>query len=117
MSCAGRRRLFRDVRFQSPSRFFDEIPSSVLHAERSRPASAWTPARGGSSDDLDYSYSQDPEGHEAGVRPGSRVRHSVFGVGTVMAVIGAGLNQKLKIRFERVGVKTVMVRYADLELA
>ncbi len=117
MSCAGRRRLFRDVRFQSPSRFFDEIPSSVLHAERSRPASAWKPSRGGSTDDLDYSYSQDPEGHDAGVRPGSRVRHSVFGVGTVMAVIGVGLNQKLKIRFERVGVKTVMVRYADLELA
>ena len=45
-----------------------------------------------------------------------RVRHSVFGVGEVMAVIGEGLNQKLKIKFERAGIKTVMVRYANLEL-
>jgi len=26
------------------------------------------------------------------------------------------LNQKLRIKFERAGVKTVMVRYANLEL-
>ena len=28
-----------------------------------------------------------------------------------------GINQKLKIRFSRVGVKTVMVRFANLEFA
>ena len=39
-----------------------------------------------------------------------------FGVGTVVAVIGTGLQQKLRIQFERAGVKTVMVRYANLEL-
>jgi hypothetical protein len=31
-------------------------------------------------------------------------------------VVGAGGDQKLRIRFDRVGVKTVMVRYANLEL-
>ena len=45
-----------------------------------------------------------------------QVRHPVFGVGEVMAVMGTGLGQKLKIRFARAGVKTVMVRYANLEL-
>ncbi len=48
---------------------------------------------------------------------GIRVRHSVFGLGTVLAVTGADLNQKLKIRFDRAGVKTVLVRYANLEPA
>ncbi len=36
---------------------------------------------------------------------------------SVLAVSGEGLGQKLHIRFERAGVKTVMVRYANLELA
>ena len=45
------------------------------------------------------------------------MRHRVFGVGTVRAVVGDGLNQTLRVRFDRVGVKTVMVRYANLELA
>ncbi|MEE8581322.1 MAG: UvrD-helicase domain-containing protein [Myxococcota bacterium] len=117
MTCAGRRRLFRDVRFQSPSRFFDEIPAAFVRVEGGRPGigEARLP-RGEFDSSLDYSYSQDPVEPEAGVRPGDRVRHSVFGVGTVLAVQGTGLSQKLRIRFERVGVKTVMVRYADLEL-
>jgi hypothetical protein len=29
---------------------------------------------------------------------------------------GKGPGQKLRIRFERAGVKTIMVRFADLEL-
>jgi DNA helicase-2/ATP-dependent DNA helicase PcrA len=62
---------------------------------------------------LDYSYGQVevPE-----IAPGLRVRHPVFGPGSVLAVSGDGLGQKLRIRFERAGVKTVMVRYANLEL-
>ena len=37
--------------------------------------------------------------------------------GEVLAVLGSDLNQKLRIKFERAGVKTVMVKYANLELA
>ena len=37
--------------------------------------------------------------------------------GEVLAVLGSDLKQKLRIKFERAGVKTVMVRYANLELA
>ena len=69
---------------------------------------------GSQEPDFDYSYSQDDDGE---VREGMRVRHPVFGVGVVMHVQGSGLNQKLKIKFERAGVKTVMVRYANLEPA
>ena len=50
------------------------------------------------------------------VAPGLRVRHPIFGPGTILEVSGAGANQKLRIRFERAGVKTVVTRYANLEL-
>ena len=47
---------------------------------------------------------------------GLRVRHPVFGLGTVAQVIGSGPGQKLRIRFDRAGLKTVMVRFANLDL-
>ena len=61
---------------------------------------------------LDTSYSQ----AEPVVAAGLRVRHPVFGAGVILAVAGSGPGQKLRIRFDRVGVKTVLVRYANLEL-
>ena len=48
--------------------------------------------------------------------PGLRVRHPHFGTGVVLSVAGDGPSQKLKIRFERAGVKTILVKYANLEL-
>ncbi|MFP8880121.1 MAG: hypothetical protein VCE43_12105, partial [Myxococcota bacterium] len=51
-----------------------------------------------------------------GVRVGLRVRHPVFGLGTIASVIGTGADQKLKIQFDRAGLKTLMVKFANLEL-
>jgi DNA helicase-2/ATP-dependent DNA helicase PcrA len=44
------------------------------------------------------------------------VRHPVFGAGTILEVSGKGTGQKLRIRFDRAGVKAILVRYANLEL-
>jgi DNA helicase-2/ATP-dependent DNA helicase PcrA len=44
------------------------------------------------------------------------VRHPIFGPGTVLGVSGSGPGQKLRVRFERVGVKTLVLRFANLEL-
>jgi DNA helicase-2/ATP-dependent DNA helicase PcrA len=114
VSCADERRRFRDRSICSPSRFLEEIPESLLKGNRARRRGG-PGARDRVDRALDYSYSQEAPGDESGAAPGMRVRHPVFGDGTVMAVIGEGLGQKLKIRFERVGVKTVMLRYANLE--
>jgi hypothetical protein len=67
---------------------------------------------------LDYSYAQEEFGGEAGPAPGpgTRVRHPIFGPGTVVKVVGQGAGQKLRIRFERAGEKTIMLRFANLEL-
>ncbi|HEY8155993.1 MAG TPA: UvrD-helicase domain-containing protein [Myxococcota bacterium] len=90
-----------------PSRFLREIPTEVL-------AAAPREARAPSGPSLDYSYAQDDG---AGVvAAGLRVRHPIFGPGTILEVSGSGPGQKLRIRFERAGVKTVVARYANLEL-
>ncbi len=93
-----------------PSRFLREIPEDALAA------SARSQRETDSS--LDYSYAQDAPGDvdDGDLAPGLRVRHPIFGPGTVVEVVGHGGGQKLRIKFERAGVKTIVVRYANLEL-
>jgi DNA helicase-2/ATP-dependent DNA helicase PcrA len=115
---AAERRRFGERSLQSPSRFLDEIPGNLVEvlgrgtASRRRGRSAE-----GSEASFDYSYSQESADVDGEVQSGMRVRHPVFGDGVILEVIGGGVNQKLKIRFARVGVKTVMLRFANLELA
>ncbi|MBT8396047.1 MAG: ATP-binding domain-containing protein, partial [Gemmatimonadetes bacterium] len=46
---------------------------------------------------------------------GERVSHSTFGSGTVMEVSGFGPDLKVSVKFDSVGVKRLLARYADLE--
>jgi DNA helicase-2/ATP-dependent DNA helicase PcrA len=92
-----------------PSRFLREIPQEVLAV-----SSAPREARASAGPILDYSYAQDDGGGV--VAPGLRVLHPIFGPGTILDVSGSGAGQKLRIRFERAGVKTIVARYANLEL-
>ncbi|MGE4605620.1 MAG: 3'-5' exonuclease, partial [Myxococcota bacterium] len=113
LTCARERRRFGQTSLAPPSRFLDEIPASAL-TEESRTAFDDGPDVG--SPDLDYSYRQSDGDAGDGVRVGLRVRHPVFGLGTIASVIGTGADQKLKIQFDRAGLKTLMVKFANLEL-
>ncbi len=110
LTCARERRRFGSRSFGAPSRFLREIPPEVVTG---RVAEAERRSSEGRS--LDYSYGEaEPE---AGVAtPGMRVRHPVFGAGRILEVSGRGIGQKLRIRFDRAGVKTIVVRFANLEL-
>jgi DNA helicase-2/ATP-dependent DNA helicase PcrA len=121
LTCAAERYRYGDRSYQSPSRFLQEIPDELIEtlgtASRGEREVATPSSRRSGSSRLDHSYSQDDTAEAGGVGVGTAVRHPVFGRGEVIAVMGADLNQKLRIKFERAGVKTVMVRYANLELA
>ena len=108
LTSAEERRRFGSRSYCVASRFLREIPRSVLAGPPPEPAA---PIPGDSR--LDYSYGQDEAPEPA---PGLRVRHPIFGPGTVLAVTGTGPGQKLRIRFEKAGVKTIVVRFANLEL-
>ena len=125
LTCAAERFRYGDRSYQSPSRFLQEIPDELIETlgtasrgarQRERYGSSSSRASSRGSDRYDYSYAQE-EPEDGSVAVGTRVRHPVFGHGEVLAVLGSDLNQKLRIKFERAGVKTVMVRYANLELA
>ncbi len=117
LTWAHERRRYGSRNFGTPSRFLAEIPPELVErlgvpdfeARDARPA-------------YDYSYDQshgsrsNAAADEGGVARGTRVRHPIFGPGTVLEVSGSGLDQALRIRFDRAGVKKIIVRYANLEL-
>lgn len=51
------------------------------------------------------------------LRPGVRVRHALFGVGTVVRREGAGDETKVTVSFPGVGMKRLVARFAGLEPA
>ena len=51
------------------------------------------------------------------LRPGMKVRHAQFGVGTVVSVEALNDDTKLVVRFTQVGVKTLRAKFAKLEVA
>jgi len=109
LTWARERHRFGSRSYGTPSRFLSEIPREALGS-----AAAALRAEPGSGPALDYSYAQDdaPPGLEVGLR----VRHPIFGPGTILGVAGSGPGQKLRVRFERAGVKTLVLRFANLEL-
>jgi len=46
-----------------------------------------------------------------------RVRHSKYGVGTIIQVEGEGDDRKFTVSFEDYGPKKLVERYANLQLA
>ena len=128
LTSAARRRVFGEYQSTEPSRFLDEIPPQLLRHEESRGDALRSAARG-------WGYAPNPYRHEAparrreyapededqsgrgGLRTGGKVRHPMFGVGTVMSVEELDDDVKVVVRFASVGQKTLRAKYAKLELA
>lgn len=49
------------------------------------------------------------------LKVGERVRHPIFGYGDVMALEGSGEGLKVRVKFDRVGIKLLLVRLARLK--
>jgi DNA helicase-2/ATP-dependent DNA helicase PcrA len=120
---ASERRRYGERSYQRISRFLLEIPDELVEVLGSSAGSRASGGRRAEFDEytqdgpsIDYSFNQEGS-DEIAIRQGMRVRHAVFGLGSVVAIVGNGLDQKLRIKFDRAGVKTVMLRFANLEPA
>ena len=133
LTSAARRRVFGEYQSTEPSRFLDEIPAPLLeriaaatpqygqyahsHYEfRTNPYGR--KGRGGRTREAEGAYQYEDEDQSAvGLRPGMRVRHAQFGVGNVIAVEEHNDDLKITVRFNAVGVKKLLAKYAKLEPA
>ena len=130
LSWARSRAVFGQRRLTQPSRFLEEVASVGLERSGgafgsfgSRPAGreASRPAREAppwAAAALAASASAAPPAPAglAEFRPGVRVRHPLFGVGTVLRREGGGDDLKLTVSFPGVGAKKLVARFAGLEL-
>ncbi len=125
LSWARSRQVFGQRRVSQPSRFLDEIPLEALERSGGSPLAAprrltdragrrwvdtgadWAPPRAAGE-------ATPASGGE--LRPGVRVRHPLFGVGTVLRCEGDGEELKVTVSFPAVGAKKLVARFAGLEL-
>src|SRR4051812_29775271 len=134
LTSAARRRVFGEYQSTEPSRFLDEIPAELL--ERVQPA--YAPSHQGSYSHSHYEFRTNPYGNKgrgrvreaepayayesenqaaSEVRTGMRVRHPQFGVGNVISVEEQNDDFKVTVRFNSVGIKKLLAKYAKLEPA
>jgi DNA helicase-2/ATP-dependent DNA helicase PcrA len=115
---ATMRRMFGAVRYNPPSRFLQEIPAEFGESREIRDLSGvpTTPLGPSSGPSIDWNEGQWEGDELPPLHPGSQVEHPIFGAGTILEVIGSGKSAKLRIRFGAAGLKTIVLRYAQLRL-
>lgn len=119
---ASTRTMYGRISAYLPSRFLDEIPQDLVEDYKRR------------SSMPDHSQGQVPSQQRLSIlskpiatnlpkkRPvdsswkaGDKVRHKLWGVGTVLEVIGSGENMQLRLQFPTKGTRQVVVKFAPLE--
>lgn len=116
------RTMYGRISAYMPSRFLAEIPPQLMedyHRKSAMPQSRTTavPGRQRVSILTKPVASSLPKKHAVTdtFAQGDKVRHKIWGIGTVLDVIGEGPNMQMKIQFPTKGVRQVVVKYAPLE--
>lgn len=116
------RTMYGRISAYMPSRFLAEIPPQLMedyHRKRAMPQSRTTAVPGKQRVSILTKpvASSLPKKHAVTdtFAKGDKVRHKIWGIGTVLDVIGEGPNMQMKIQFPTKGVRQVVVKYAPLE--
>ena len=108
LTYAESRRLYGRESYPRPSRFLREIPAEFIQEVRmratiSRPVTAVKPKAASLQTAGSYKL-------------GQGVSHAKFGEGVVLQLEGSGAQERVQINFKQVGVKWLMLAYANLEV-
>lgn len=116
------RTMYVRISAYMPSRFLAEIPPQFMedyHRKSAMPQSRTTAVPGKQRVSILTKpvASSLPKKHAVTdtFTKGDKVRHKIWGIGTVLDVIGEGPNMQMKIQFPTKGVRQVVVKYAPLE--
>ena len=112
ISYAETRRLYGSETYNKVSRFVREIPPQLVQEVRLS-NSVTRPFNGSSMSGSNlFAGSAVPD---TGFNLGQRVRHSLFGEGTILNFEGSGAQARVQVNFEDEGSKWLMLGYAKLE--
>jgi DNA helicase-2/ATP-dependent DNA helicase PcrA len=107
LTYAESRRLYGRESYPRPSRFLREIPQEHIQEVRmratvSRPVTSVQPKAQSLQTESKYKL-------------GQRVSHAKFGEGVVLQMEGEGAQERVQINFKQVGIKWLMLAYAQLD--
>jgi DNA helicase-2/ATP-dependent DNA helicase PcrA len=118
------------LRASLPSRFLAEIPGDLIESASGSLSDVGETRRYEPDPDYAENHAYRPQRRRApyastskpprGTKDpliGTRVRHSKYGVGTIIEVEGEGEDRKLTVSFQDYGAKKLVERYANLQLA
>lgn len=121
MANAERRRVFGNDQYNLPSRFLDDLPEDILERiepprlsfedDESRPSFA--------SPLAESSFFQTTSSIEEPNNPykvGTKVRHPVFGLGTIKGCEGKVENRKITVVFQQAGLKKLVAKISNLTI-
>jgi len=104
--------------YNAPSRFLSEIPDSVIEWNEVQEKASPISSSNRSSIRRNFAAPK-PTGKSSSntmqLEIGERVSHDTFGLGTVVAVTGAGDRAEATINFGSFGEKRLLLRYAPVE--
>ncbi|GII90872.1 DNA helicase PcrA [Sinosporangium siamense] len=113
MTRAAVRSSWGSPAFNPASRFVAEVPGELVDWRTPPEKTAWSAATRRESAPATARKSTGRE--LPSLKPGDRVTHDKFGLGTVLTVDGVAEKTKVKVDFGSSGEKTLLLLYASLE--
>ncbi|MDC0239631.1 DNA helicase II [Candidatus Thioglobus sp.] len=112
LSYASKRFIHGQSFYSMPSRFLDEIPINYLNYINNSNSDINTKSR--KYDPSHYTKMTSTDSSMYSI--GQVVKHTKFGLGTVVNSEGSGDSMRLQIKFKKVGTKWLISSYAKLEI-
>lgn len=116
LSYARSRYRFGEVAYQSKSRFLDEVDESTLEEADGSGVKKAGRRKKVYYDEFYQESFEDYDQDRRSLRVGSRVTHQIFGIGKIQQITGTGDMQRVTIAFEKVGIKQLLSKFANLKL-
>ena len=122
-SSTSRRMLFGSTMCNHPSRFLGEIDKSLIEKKGGRKSEEQTARK---IDAIHSASLQEQLSKKKVVRPsqsstkefspGERVRHTIFGEGTILSVTRMANDSMIEVAFDKVGTKKLMTNFASAKI-
>lgn len=116
LSYARSRYRFGEVAYQSKSRFLDELDESTYEETNGAAGKKAGRKKRAFYDEFYQEGYDDFDQERRSLRVGSRVTHTMFGMGKILQITGTGDMQRVSISFEQHGIKQLLTKFANLKL-
>ncbi len=116
LSLAQSRMLHGQMRYNVPSRFFNEIPEVLLQRMNARPRYREASPTSGDYAAIVHTSLHVPQSASPW-RIGQSVMHAKFGAGVIVSAEGRGAEARVQVNFREHGLKWLVLEFANLAAA